>query len=99
METYLCFPDGASGAWFHGRVLASAASSSSSSSSASASASAARRVTHSLFAAQVVHQHECLAPADGSRLEYDVCLLEHGGESGVCAQLTGIVAEEIPGNL
>ena len=68
METYLCFPDGASGAWFHGRVLASAASSSSSSSSASASASAARRVTHSLFAAQVVHQHECLAPADGSRL-------------------------------
>ena len=27
------------------------------------------------------------------------CLLEHGGESGVCAQLTGIVAEEIPGNL
>ena len=27
------------------------------------------------------------------------CLLEHGGQSGVCAQLTGIVAEEIPGNL
>ena len=27
------------------------------------------------------------------------CLIEHGGRSGICAPLTGIVAEEIPANL
>jgi hypothetical protein len=58
----LCFPDGATSLFFHGRVALRRGATSGGGGGSAAPAAI-------LVGAQALEQHACLTPADGSRIE------------------------------